>query len=219
MTRRINIDEKHRSAILEEYRTLREEIKYSSQIRLLIITFSTCAWAGLAAWLVANSSYFHAEVALIVLHVPIVFGYLLVKLSDRHIVRVSTYIREFVEPMLEGLRWETLVADFQKGSKLVFSTSQVSFIAFFLLSTGAFGLERILRLPYLFRLIPRLDILILVTLWLFLAFFQFPTVLLKGSRGYEDKAISLWRTLRNEHKAREENKKGNNRGGIHDKGN
>lgn len=192
----MSLDPQRHQSILEEYKALREEIKHSSQVRFTIITISTSSWAGIAAWIVTNRSYFFAEIALVVLHVPIVIGYLLTRLSNRHIMRVSTYIREFIEPEIEGLRWETLVAEFQKNSKIVFSITLIAAGSLLLMSLGAFGLERVLEIPPLCQRIPYLDLVILGVFWVFIGGFHLPTILFEGSRSYEEAAGSLWKRIK-----------------------
>jgi hypothetical protein len=198
-------DDQTNQAMLEEYTSLRDEIKYSSRIRFTVLTASTSAWAGLVVWVVANRSYFYAEIALIVLHVPVIIGYLLTILSNRHIMRVSTYIREFIEPEIPGLRWETLVAQYQKKSKIPLSITLIAAVSLILMSFGAFGLERVLAIPVLYKQIPYLDLIILSAFWSFMAAFHLPVILKEGSRGYENAAYLTWQRIKDT-RARPRNK-------------
>ncbi len=185
-----------RSVLLEEYRTLRSEIEHAYQTRLQILAFSGTAWAALVAWFIANRQFFFGELAVALLHVPLLLGYVLVKLCDRHVMRISTYIREFIESAIPGLRWETRVSTFQQYSRRVFSTGQVTVVALLFMSIASAIAPRLMRVPAQFERAPNADLLLLTVLWLYLAAKELPLVSRLGSRSYEQTAAEIWSRIR-----------------------
>jgi glycosyltransferase involved in cell wall biosynthesis len=188
-------DEIRFDALLEEYRTLRREIENAAQIRLALLAFAASAWAGLAAWITANRKAFYSEPALLVLHVPLIVIYLLLKLAERHTMRVSSYIREFIESEIDGLRWESRVSEFQSRSPFVLSTSQIAAVSLFLLSISTVGLVFLFNIPPLYIRPRWVDFLVFAPFWAWLVFRHFPALISHGSRTSERSAAQLWKII------------------------
>jgi len=186
-----------REEILEEYRTLRRELEEASNRRFTIFASTVSAWAALGAWVVTAKNIFTVEVALCALHVPLVAGYALFKIANRHVTRVSAYLRTFIEPELPGIRWETRAKLFQSLSTNVFSLSQVSTAALLLMSLGSFGLEQALGLPRRITVVgvPG-ELIVLAPLWLVAIGVPVLQSLKYGSRGYEPNADAVWRQVK-----------------------
>lgn len=192
------LDEQRFAALLEEYKALRHEIEQAYQLRLAVLAFTATAWAGMAGWLIANRALFYSEPTLVLLHIPLVVIYLLLKAAERHVMRISTYIREFLEPEMEGLRWESRVAEFQQRSPFVLSTSQIVTISLFVLSVASVALIRLFNFRPLMPHPRWLEFAVLVPLWLWLSFKQIPALLMLGSRTSEEPSAQLWSEIKNQ---------------------
>jgi hypothetical protein len=195
------VDGQRFEALLEEYKTLRHEVERATQLRLTVLAFGATSWAALAAWIIANRADFYSEATLLLLHIPLIVIYVVLKAAERHVMRLSTYIREFLETEIEGLRWETRISEFQRRSRFVLSTSQISAISFLLLSVSAVLLVNLFAIRQAYAHPRWLDYSVLAPLWVWLLFWQLARVISMGSRSSERSAARLWNRVRHEEPA------------------
>ena len=130
------------SQSVEEYKLLHAEIagSASSRMKTLAITLgTTCA---LNSWVIANPNIMLGELVLTAQFIVVFIGLMLTRVAERHIYRVSAYISVFLEPLLEGLNWDTRVSHFRNKSTLVLHTGhsiRLSFIV--MLAASCFVVE------------------------------------------------------------------------------
>jgi len=95
------VSDAERQAILEEYKALRAEILALIQARNQFMISDIIAFGALFAAAVQFHNVFFLVAPLI--HCPFMFYW---TYTDRQIVKIGHYIKDMIEPRVNGLRWE-----------------------------------------------------------------------------------------------------------------
>lgn len=101
------------NAILEEYKSLREEIMRRQDARLLILGFTVAAIGTIVGLALRDAPQTvqglnYNALALISFALALIIAALLLTIQHTQLINcISGYIREFIEPELGGLGWET----------------------------------------------------------------------------------------------------------------
>lgn len=105
------------SHIIEEYRTLREEIVRLEKEQL-VISFYVLTVSIAAAGLAGKLSVFIIIIPIVYL-IIIIWGLERYYISSNLRVRLSSYIKVMLEPNINGINWETNNLKFKQNKKLI----------------------------------------------------------------------------------------------------
>lgn len=129
--------------LLEEYKSLRNEILQTIRLRTEVFFLSIGAFSGLCFWAITNRSDLYAEVSLVLLLLIPYFSYCLLIVLNAKLVRISSYIITFIESTVGDLNWETRVNQLYQQQEMqgFFPTERSLYrIVYLVLSIAAFVL-------------------------------------------------------------------------------
>lgn len=164
-----------RQAVLEEYKTLRQEILNHQQFVHQINTTGVTIGAGIAALLLTKKADLDPA-TLTALCIGVVIIYLPLIMSQIHRrrkeLRIGRYIQVFIEPVVPGLCWESTwrhstkvfegSAFYEAGLLLLLQTSYGIFAVFTSVGMGALSLASAVNISYFFPKAISLSLVILV---------------------------------------------------------
>jgi len=137
-----------KEAMLEEYRSLREEIMRRQYARLLILGFTVTAVGTVLGLTLRTAPRAGGEVdyyalALICFaEAVLIAAVLMTKSQTQHIEIIAGYIRTYIESQREGLGWESRWAQYRRmrptGFSLPLGASRPLAVYYALLSIGAY---------------------------------------------------------------------------------
>ncbi len=100
----------NQEALIAEYSTLRQEILQRMQMSTQLLAAAGAAASAFAVYgfQAQNSIAFLAAVAILI--AALYYG----SATSKELIKVGTYICTLIEPKIEGLKWETMLAEMRK---------------------------------------------------------------------------------------------------------
>jgi len=148
------------SPLLEEYKTLREEIMRTQRDRQVVLGFAITGVGTILGLIFKDFQKEHNGGSLV--REPSWYGFALISiallvligsllLTRQHtltIERISSYIRNFIEPNVDGLNWETRWTRYRMSAE-----TKIRFVPFLRRSFLPMGFSKALTLFYCFLVI------------------------------------------------------------------
>jgi drug/metabolite transporter (DMT)-like permease len=184
----------NQEALLAEYSTLRQEILQRMQmcIQLLAAAGAVASAFAVYGFQAQNSIAFLAAVAILI--AALYYG----AATAKELIKVGTYISTLIEPMIEGLKWETMLAEMRKReSRTPVSMSYpiTIWIAILLCISCTFFAWWFLRDHRIYNLILYSCITLIIGLTLsIVSVYAFQS----ASKKYQSDCVSKWKKLEEE---------------------
>ncbi len=146
---------KNLNGLLEEYKSLRQEILQSLRLRIQIYFTTLTAFSGFCFWASNNSNRLFTELSVLFLLLLIYFSYCLILALNTKINIKSSYIAARIEPALEDMHWESNISKFYTDFKPKGFASEVALyrISYCILSliTFVLGYSKLIGSMQLFK--------------------------------------------------------------------
>jgi len=143
------------NGLLEEYKSLRQEILQSLRLRIHIYFTTLAAFSGFCFWASTNSTRLFAELSVLFLLLLIYFSYCLILALNTKINIKSSYIAVRIEPEFENMYWESNMSKLYNDFKPKGFASEVALyrISYCILSLLAFvlGYNKLIGSMQLFK--------------------------------------------------------------------
>jgi len=110
------MDEKNE--LWNQYQTLRDEIKGSDTLNFQIIGVIIAAVVAIIIEGFKQTNLVTKTLTFICVYLVTIPGFQILLGNRRGIWRISTYLRVFIEPKLDHVKWETRLSKFSRGDIL-----------------------------------------------------------------------------------------------------
>lgn len=124
--------------VLEEYKSLRNEINTLAHETRLLVRLSIVGAAAIYAWLAVNAD---SDISVLGWYIPILIPIFGALLSYAHVSRISliaNYIKDNIEARTNSLNWETHISRMRSNqplrSKSIWNAYRVFWILFLILT-------------------------------------------------------------------------------------
>lgn len=105
------------NGLLEEYKSLRQEILQCLKLRVHIYFTTIAAFSGFCFWASTNSTKLFAELSALFLLLLIYFSYCLILALNTKINIKSSYISVRIEPAFKSMCWESNISKLYNDSR------------------------------------------------------------------------------------------------------